>query len=131
MAALRNGSDSPSTSVMALSKSATLPEHARPYQEPTPSRALLGVSLIGNLDNTYIRSAYSMPAASSTGAPYPVRLQSVTTASKLKAGGMLLLAHTFGGKLWVQMFWDVNGFEAGVLEGWCNGVVDGVKELLE
>ncbi|KAF8062293.1 hypothetical protein FPV67DRAFT_1563667 [Lyophyllum atratum] len=66
---------------------------------PAPSTALLGLSLIGNLDATYDRRAY--PAFT---------LRDVTTASRQKAGGVLLLVHTFGGKLWVQMFYDECGF---------------------
>ncbi|KIJ46118.1 hypothetical protein M422DRAFT_29494 [Sphaerobolus stellatus SS14] len=126
MAAQRNGSDIPSSSPFALAKNATLPEHSRSFSEPTPSKALLGVSLIGNLDNTYVRSEYS---AASSAQGYAVTLHSVTTASKLKPGGLLLLAHTFGGRLWVQLFWDVNGFQEGVIESWWDGVVAGIGEL--
>ncbi|KAG6841064.1 hypothetical protein C0991_002275, partial [Blastosporella zonata] len=66
---------------------------------PAPSAALLGLSLIGNLDATYDRRAY----------PQFV-LKDVTTASRQKAGGILFLVHTFGGRLWLQLFYDQEGF---------------------
>ncbi|KAG5645158.1 hypothetical protein DXG03_006782 [Asterophora parasitica] len=72
---------------------------AGPTPKPPPSTALLGLSLIGNLDATYVRSAY--PA---------FELESVTTASRQKRAGALLLVHTFAGRLWVQFFFDEWGF---------------------
>jgi len=84
---------------------------------PAPSTALLGLSLIGNLDGTYDRGAY----------PSFV-LRGVTTASRQKAGGVLLLVHTFGGRLWVQLFYDENGF--GEMERFWEEVGRGVEEYL-
>ncbi|KAG5652510.1 hypothetical protein H0H81_004782 [Sphagnurus paluster] len=72
---------------------------------PAPSTALLGLSLIGNLDAIYVRGCYP-----------GVELREVTTASRQKSGGMLLLVHTFGGRLWMQMFFDEGGFVDGGAE---------------
>ncbi|KAG6811926.1 hypothetical protein H0H92_005257 [Tricholoma furcatifolium] len=87
---------------------------------PAPSAALLGLSLIGNLDALYDRRAY----------PGFV-LHDVTTASKQKAGGMLLLVHTFAGKLWLQLFYDREGFgDDGEVERFLKEVERGVVEFL-
>lgn len=72
---------------------------------PAPSAALLGLSLIGNLDGVY-RGPYHV-----AGLDEGFTLHTVTTASRLKPGGLLLLSHTFRGRLWFQLFFDVNGFE--------------------
>ncbi|KAF5373111.1 hypothetical protein D9758_001718 [Tetrapyrgos nigripes] len=73
--------------------------------EPAPSLALMGLSLIGNLDVTYAREEYPS-----------IELLSVRTASRQKPGGLLLLEHTFGKKLWLQLFWDEKGFKEGQIE---------------
>ncbi|KAG6911271.1 hypothetical protein DXG01_002110 [Tephrocybe rancida] len=87
---------------------------------PAPSAALLGLSLIGNLDATYIRSSY----------PQFV-LKDVTTASRQKAGGILLLVHTFGGRLWLQMFYDKEGFGDGEeIDRFWEEVGKGVEDFL-
>ncbi|KAF9011776.1 hypothetical protein BDQ17DRAFT_1233401 [Cyathus striatus] len=72
---------------------------------PAPSKALLGLSLIGNLDATYVRSAYPS-----------FQLETVTTASRQKPSSLLLLEHTFGGQLWFHLCYDENGFEKGLIE---------------
>ncbi|KAG6875267.1 hypothetical protein C0992_004518 [Termitomyces sp. T32_za158] len=87
---------------------------------PAPSAALLGLSLIGNLDATYDRRAYSA-----------FTLKNVTTASRQKAGGILLLVHTFGGQLWLQLFYDIEGFGSeGEVERFWNELGTGVEEFL-
>jgi len=97
-----------------------LPPHARVDPAP-PSRALLGVSLVGNLDVTYVRETYERSG---------VELISVTTASRQKEGGLLFFAHTFGGRLWLQLCWDEVGFAEGVIEQWWKNVVSGVGEYM-
>lgn len=101
-----------------LPEGAQLPPHARAWTcpaspGPAPSKALMGVSLIGNLDRTYLRHQYSSAPDDTT----VLHLKSVTTASKLKRGGLLLLTHTFDEKLWVQVVWDAEAFETGWMEG--------------
>lgn len=86
---------------------------------PAPSAALLGLSLIGNLDAVYTRSAYPS-----------FHLHSVTTASRQKAGGLLLLEHTFAKKLWLHLCWDQNGFAEGLIERFWDGLQSAVEEFL-
>ncbi|KAG6832588.1 hypothetical protein H0H93_013500 [Arthromyces matolae] len=87
---------------------------------PAPSIALLGLSLIGNLDAIYDRRSYPN-----------FLLKDVTTASRQKAGGILLLVHTFGGKLWLQLFYDQEGFGSeGIVERFWDGLGNGVEEFM-
>ncbi|KAH9475582.1 hypothetical protein JR316_0012699 [Psilocybe cubensis] len=86
---------------------------------PAPSAALLGLSLIGNLDATYIRSSYPS-----------FHLHTVTTASRQKAGGILLLEHTFANKLWLHLCWDENGFQPGLIQRFWSTLHDVVREFL-
>ncbi|KAJ3733128.1 hypothetical protein DFJ43DRAFT_1138159 [Lentinula guzmanii] len=123
---------------------------------PAPSAALFGLSLIGNLDNIYtqstsysrekphntISSAPSFPFPSAAPAPPSIQdlpptdriqiitIHTVTTASRQKPGGLLLLEHTFAKKLWLHLCWDVNGFEAGHIESFWECLEDAVEELL-
>ncbi|KAF8151295.1 hypothetical protein B0H34DRAFT_664769 [Crassisporium funariophilum] len=86
---------------------------------PAPSASLFGLSLIGNLDATYNRASY--PA---------FQLHSVTTASRQKPGGLLLLQHTFAKKLCLHLCWDQNGFEEGHIERFWSGLRDAVLQFL-
>jgi hypothetical protein len=54
----------------------------------------------------------------------------VTTASRQKAGGLLLLEHTFGKKLYLHLCWDENGFEEGHVEKFWEGLQEAVEEFL-
>ncbi|KAF7978336.1 hypothetical protein HWV62_967 [Athelia sp. TMB] len=96
------------------------PPPAEALAPPAPSAALIGLSLIGNLDRTYVRASY----------PSSLELQSVTTASRLKPGGMLLLEHTFGEKLWLHLCWDEMGFEDGQVERFWEELKKAVEEYL-
>lgn len=105
------------------SRARGLPQPLAPVEAivpSAPSAALLGLSLIGNLDRTYTRVSY----------PPSVQLHSVTTASRLKPGGMLLLEHTFGDKLWLHLCWDEMGFEEGQVEQFWEGLKSAVEEFL-
>ncbi|KAF7310472.1 hypothetical protein HMN09_00589600 [Mycena chlorophos] len=87
---------------------------------PEHSAALMGISLIGNLDRTYLRHEYGRD----------VELLSVGTASRLKPGGLLLLGHTFGKKLVLQLCWDTMGFAEGAIERFWAGLESAVDEFL-
>ncbi|KZO99634.1 hypothetical protein CALVIDRAFT_354359 [Calocera viscosa TUFC12733] len=76
-----------------------------PRKEPVPSKALMGISLMGNLDKVYLADQYP-----------DIKLLDVATASRQKAGGILFLAHTFAGRMWLHMAYDENGFEEGSME---------------
>ena len=87
---------------------------------PAPSVALLGLSLIGNLDCIYTRASY----------PLLVQLHSVTAASRLKPGGLLPVQYTFGNKLWLQLCWDEMGFEEAQMERFREGLKSCGQEFL-
>lgn len=71
-----------------------------------PSKALCGVSTVGNLDRTYTHGQYA-PG---------LELLTLSVASRQRQGGFLLGSHTFKGRLWFEMAWDEHGYEEGVLE---------------
>ncbi|KAJ7731119.1 hypothetical protein DFH07DRAFT_847631 [Mycena maculata] len=96
------------------------PESPALPTRPPASSALLGISLIGDLDRTYVRSSYGAG----------VHLHSVSTASRLKPGGLLLLGHSFGGRLVLQLCWDSMGFAEGEVERFWNALTESVPEFL-
>ncbi|KAJ7098306.1 hypothetical protein C8R44DRAFT_811305 [Mycena epipterygia] len=96
------------------------PESPALPARPAASAALLGISLIGDLDRTYARAAYG-PG---------VHLHSVATASRLKPGGLLLLGHSFGARLVLQLCWDSMGFAEGEVERFWAALTDAVTEFL-
>ena len=58
------------------------------------------------------------------------RYYRLNTGSRQRPGGLLLFAYTFVGKLWFSLGYDVNGFEAGVVEKWWKEVQVGVDNFL-
>jgi hypothetical protein len=52
-----------------------------------PSAALIGLSLLGNLDGIYKHAAFPK-----------IQLHTLTTGSRQRPGGMLLFGYTFAGK---------------------------------
>ncbi|KAF8746451.1 hypothetical protein RHS02_00683, partial [Rhizoctonia solani] len=87
---------------------------------PTPpSTALMGLSLLGNLDGMYTHAAYG-----------PIKLDALTTGSRQRAGAMLLFSYTFVGKLWLCFGHDENGFDRAVVEEFWKEVVGGVDEMI-
>ncbi|KAF5368480.1 hypothetical protein D9758_002233 [Tetrapyrgos nigripes] len=84
-----------------------------------PSSALIGLSLLGNLDGTYKHSRYP-----------EIELHTLTTGSRQRPGGMLLFGYTFRSKFWVSLGYDKNGFEEGVVERFWNQVLLSIEELL-
>lgn len=105
-------------SCKARGSSPQIPSLRQASLPPASSSVLLGLSLIGNLDTIYLRSSY----------PF-FDLLSVSTASRQKAGGLLLLQHTFGGKLWLNLCWDTNGYPEGLMERFWQGLQTAVEEL--
>ena len=74
-------------------------------ENSAPSVALMGLSMLGNLDGIYRHSTF--PA---------IKLHSMTTGSRQRKGGMLLFSYTFVGKLWLSWGYDVNGFDDAVVQ---------------
>ncbi|KAG1783532.1 hypothetical protein EV702DRAFT_1208638 [Suillus placidus] len=85
----------------------------------TPSAALIGLSLLGNLDGIYKHGTF--PA---------IKLHTLTTGSRQRSGGMLLFGYTFAGKLWVSLGYDVNGFDKVTVEQFWENMLRTMDELL-
>ncbi|KZO95708.1 hypothetical protein CALVIDRAFT_482401 [Calocera viscosa TUFC12733] len=91
-----------------------------PAQQPkVPSQALLGLSMLGNLDAVYAHASYPRLA-----------LHGLTTGSRQRGGAMLLFAYTFAGRLWLSLGYDENGFEKETVGRFWQGLLDGVREHL-
>ncbi|SCZ90966.1 BZ3500_MvSof-1268-A1-R1_Chr1-3g02429 [Microbotryum saponariae] len=84
-----------------------------------PSTALMGLSMLGNLDAIYVHKDY-----------HGIQMHTLTTGSRQRAGAILLFAYTFVGKLWLSLGYDSNGFQQGVIESWWTEMQKGVDELL-
>jgi len=98
---------------------AAAPAVAKPASASVPSSALIGLSLLGNLDGVYAHATF--PA---------LELHTLTTGSRQRQGGMLLFGYSFAGKMWISLGWDVNGFEEGVVQEFWARVLSGVDEFL-
>jgi len=83
-----------------------VPEDLKPG---APSRALVGLSLLGNLDGMYKHAAFTA-----------TQLHTLNTGSRQRPGGMLMFAYTFVGRLWLSFGWDVNGYDAAIVERFWN-----------
>ncbi|GAA5897369.1 hypothetical protein JCM6882_001869 [Rhodosporidiobolus microsporus] len=84
-----------------------------------PSTALLGLSMLGNLDGMYKHADF-----------HGIQLHTLTTGSRQRPGALLLFAYTFAGKLWFSLGYDSNGFKKGSVERWWDELVKGVDEFL-
>jgi hypothetical protein len=85
----------------------------------TPSAALIGLSLLGNLDGIYKHGTFPT-----------IQLHTLTTGSRQRSGGMLLFGYTFAGKLWVSLGYDINGFDKAMVEQFWGNVLQTMDELL-
>lgn len=94
------------------------PDHE--ISKPTPpSTALLGLSLLGNLDSIYLHDAYP-----------DITFHSLQNGVRQRPGGMLMFGYTFAHKLWVSLGYDRNGFDAAVVERFWGWILQGLDELL-
>ncbi|BGP28788.1 hypothetical protein JCM10296v2_000524 [Rhodotorula toruloides] len=84
-----------------------------------PSTALMGLSMLGNLDGIYQHKDY-----------HGIQLQSLTTGSRQRPAAILLFAYTFAGKLWISLGYDSNIFEKGAIEKWWDELLKGVDDFL-
>ncbi|KII94084.1 hypothetical protein PLICRDRAFT_415673 [Plicaturopsis crispa FD-325 SS-3] len=95
-----------------------------PSPKPTgparaPSSALLGLSLLGNLDGIYKHANFPS-----------IEMHTLTTGSRQRHGGMLLFGYTFAGKLWVSLGYDENGFDKDTVDTFWANVLGSIDELL-
>ncbi|THV07508.1 hypothetical protein K435DRAFT_788427 [Dendrothele bispora CBS 962.96] len=90
-----------------------------PSSPRAPSTALIGLSLLGNLDGIYKHARYA-----------DITLHTLTTGSRQRPGGMLLFGYTFVGKLCVSLGYDKNGFKDGVVEQFWDNTLQCIDELL-
>ncbi|KAI0309592.1 hypothetical protein OF83DRAFT_1071827 [Amylostereum chailletii] len=86
---------------------------------PPPSAALLGLSMLGNLDAVYKHASFP-----------GIKLHTLTTGSRQRHGGMLLFGYTFAGKLWVSLGYDENGFERKPLDIFWDNMLQAMTDLL-
>jgi len=85
----------------------------------SPSKALIGLSLLGNLDGMYKHATFP-----------EIKLHTLTTGSRQRSGGMLLFGYTFVEKLWVSLGYDENGFEEETVKLFWKKVIEAIDELL-
>ncbi|KAF7307351.1 hypothetical protein MIND_00529100 [Mycena indigotica] len=94
-------------------------------QQPEPKKAkapcvcLIGLSLLGNLDGIYKHDRF----------PH-IKLHTLTTGSRQRAGGMLLFGYTFCGKLWLSLGYDENGFETSSVQRFWNNLNNAADTFL-
>jgi hypothetical protein len=108
----REGSEKPS--VAAPTVNVSTPAAAR-----APTSALLGTSMLGNLDAIYKHTEYPS-----------LRLRTLTTGSRQRNGGMLLFGYTFAGQMWLSFGYDENAFDRVVLETFWKNVLAAMQEFL-
>lgn len=97
-------------------------EQKKPWVLPkAPSTALIGLSMLGNLDAMYSHASYPS-----------INLHTLTTGSRQRNGASLLFGYTFKGKLWVSLGYDELGYEEGVdgIGEWWRVFLEGVDEFL-
>ncbi|OCH94684.1 hypothetical protein OBBRIDRAFT_810282 [Obba rivulosa] len=94
-------------------------ERALPARSKAPSAALLGLSLLGNLDGMYKHASFPS-----------IHLHTLTTGSRQRHGAMLLFGYTFAGKLWISLGYDCNGFPEGFVDAYWRESLAAVDEFL-
>lgn len=83
-----------------------------------PSAALVGLSLIGDLDKMY------------KGYKYPnIKILFCTSGTRKGPGGLLVFSHTLAGRLYIHVGWDKEGFEEGLMDDFANGLIACIREF--
>jgi hypothetical protein len=83
-----------------------------------PSAALIGLSLIGDLDRLYI------------GHQFPnIKLLFCTSGTRKGPGALLIFSHTLAERLYIHVGWDKGGFEEGLIEDFADGLVACIEEF--
>ena len=88
-------------------------------KDKVPTSALMGLSLLGNLDGIYKHKTFP-----------DIELHTLTTGSRQRSGGMLLFGYTFVEKLWISFGYDKNGFQEDVVDAFWSRVIGAVDEFL-
>lgn len=94
-------------------------ESVVPARANVPSTALMGLSLLGNLDGMYKHATFPS-----------IKMHTLTTGSRQRHGAMLLFGYTFAGKLWISLGYDENGFAEGVVDRFWSEAIGAVEEFL-
>lgn len=92
---------------------------SKPKPDRAPSAALIGLSLLGNLDGMYKHANFPI-----------IELHTLTTGSRQRKGAMLLFGYTFAGKLWVSLGYDENGFDKDVVQKYWDNCISAIDEFL-
>lgn len=90
-----------------------------PLLPKAPSLALLGLSLIGDLDRIYERSAYG-----------PITLHNLIPSYRKNKGGMLVACRTLAGSMTVNLVLDVEGFDRPIIEEFWDNIRHCVREYM-
>ena len=90
-----------------------------PHAPKVPTVALIGLSLLGNLDGIYKHQDFES-----------IKMHTLTTGSRQRNGGMLLFGYTFVGKLWLSLGYDQEGFEKETVDKFWAGLQAAVSEFL-
>ncbi|KIJ33989.1 hypothetical protein M422DRAFT_233571 [Sphaerobolus stellatus SS14] len=107
-AALDDGLHLPPASVTLPPTPASTPDPTQTSMSRTlPSTALLGLSLLGNLDSMYKHSLYPS-----------ITLHTSTGGSRQRKGGLLVFGCTFAGKLGMSLGYDEGAYKAEVGAWW-------------
>jgi len=109
-----NGTWAPSPPVSSQEEAPTTP-----LPPKAPSNALIGLSLLGNLDGIYKHQDFKS-----------IKMHTLTTGSRQRNGGMLLFGYTFVGKLWLSLGYDEEGFEKETVDKFWGGLEAAVGEFL-
>ncbi|KAH9944223.1 uncharacterized protein BXZ73DRAFT_87166 [Epithele typhae] len=94
-------------------------EPVLPKREKASAAALLGLSLLGNLDGIYKHAAFPS-----------TELYALNTGSRQRNGAMLMFGYTFKGKVWISLGYDCNGFEGDVVDRFWKECLDCVEEFM-
>ena len=94
-------------------------EAVLPVRTKAQSSALIGLSLLGNLDAMYKHANFA-----------DIKLHTLTTGSRQRHGAMLLFGYTFCGKLWVSLGYDKNGFAEGAVDNFWSEALKAIDEFL-
>ncbi|KAG6329523.1 hypothetical protein ID866_9566 [Astraeus odoratus] len=96
-----------------------VPATPRLVRPPAPSSALIGLSLLGNLDKVYKHATFPS-----------IKIHSATIGCRQRPGGILVFGYTIAGKLCISLGYDQNGFEDDAVDTFWENVLHAVEEYL-